>query len=324
VLRGPKLYPTVIHRYLGDVGFTGPTHKNTLSIARSLQRRVGHKRFEEITDGHVRDFIERDDGGNPRADWTRKRYTSALWQIFDWALDPQVAYVSANPVSRYRAIQSKRRQRPRPVRRKTWLSEERAKALVASAKGGDPRDQRDAFVLNFFLSTGLRVTEMLALCWRDVDFSAGGHGVVWVKGKGGKLAPVTLNKASHRLLFEWRSAYVLGYGSEDIGDLVVVPNLVAAPPPGGGDHRVVRIAWGRQITSPATLRKMVADRAQAAGIDHLRPHDLRRSRAGILKDRGADIEDIRKALRHSSVATTEIYLEDKPTAIEVAEDLDFG
>jgi site-specific recombinase XerD len=43
-----------------------------------------------------------------------------------------------------------------------------------------------------------------------------------------------------------------------------------------------------------------------------------------MKDRGADLEEIRKALRHTSAETTRIYLEAKPELSSVSADYDLG
>jgi integrase len=44
----------------------------------------------------------------------------------------------------------------------------------------------------------------------------------------------------------------------------------------------------------------------------LRPHDLRRSFAGILEKQGVPITDISRAMRHEDVGTTSRYLERDP------------
>ena len=67
----------------------------------------------------------------------------------------------------------------------------------------------------------------------------------------------------------------------------------------------------RPIT-PQAVRKAVRRAGDRAGISELRPHDLRRSLAGMLDARGVPLDQIQKVLRHSSVATTQRYLADNP------------
>ena len=72
-----------------------------------------------------------------------------------------------------------------------------------------------------------------------------------------------------------------------------------------------QISWGRPFKQPVSIGKLVAGRAEQAGLGHVSPHDLRRSAAGILhrsvSEDGAhhfDLLDIQKVLGHANPATT--------------------
>src|SRR5581483_4389203 len=78
------------------------------------------------------------------------------------------------------------------------------------------------------------------------------------------------------------------------------------PGPGAG-----HLSWGNRIAQTCTIRGIVLQRANAADLGHLSPHDLRRTAAGILHrattDDGAhhfDLLDIQKVLDHTDPATT--------------------
>jgi integrase len=60
--------------------------------------------------------------------------------------------------------------------------------------------------------------------------------------------------------------------------------------------------------------------ARAAGIDHLAPHDLRRSCARLCHQSGGELEQIQFLLGHSSVQTTERYLGSKQKLREAVND----
>jgi integrase len=329
VLRGPNLYPTVADLWVDDVGIAGQTRDDYLKVLRRFQDRLGHKRMAEITPEEVRDYVEVGYRGAARADRTRAHLLGIVWQVFDWAMDPEIDLeIVANPAARLRALARKTRRAPRDVNRKTWLSEERARVLIATTRGDgtSPIDIRDATMVALYLYTGLRLSELIRVRWSDVDFSSGRHGVVHVIRKGGKPAQVPLNPAARRMLFEWRGKFVEAIG-QDIADLRIIPqtrSLIVGSPLERPQRRELVVTWTRGVTAGVTVRERIAIRARRAGIDHLRPHDLRRSFAGMLEDAGTDMRDIQAALGHAQLATTERYLKQRTQLPAAAEALDFG
>lgn len=333
MIRGPYLR-TVAERWVDDVGYRNPTRSSYLRTVRCFDRRIQTRRpgirFCEVTPDEVKDFVYfRDDGGR-RADRSRKQTMNILWAMWDWATAAEIALAAGNPVTRLRAQHRREHRAPQDVIRKVWLGEDRAKLLVATTRGDgtDPYRIRDSFVLAMFLYTGLRLSELHQLKWKHVDLGAGTHGLLHILGKGRKLAQVPLNPAARKLLFEWRSAYITGYGSDDIGELAVVPRMVAGATARiglpGPQPRMVRILWGRPVGCNQSIYNIVRARSAEAGLGDVAPHDLRRSFAGILQDRGVPLEEISRALRHSSLETTRIYLEGKPALAEGFVDFDLG
>lgn len=329
LLRGPYLWPTVARRWTADLALRPETRRDYERTLRLLHQRAARRRpgarFNEITPDDVADFVHFKEDGSPRADRSRSKYLGTVWAVYAWAADPEVGLVTTNPAARLKARRA--RCAPRDARRKTWLTEDQARAFLASVKA-DPTmtGRRDHFVIGMYLYTGLRLSELLRVRWRDIDLSAGRHGVLHVTRKGGKLAQVALSPAAHRLIFAWRSEFIAGHGSDRVADLFIVPqlrsNIVGRPCRAGAPRELV-VRWDRGLHGPATVQAMVSARAAAAGL-RVAPHDLRRSLAGMLKDAGADIDDIRQALGHEHVATTEIYLSRKPELAPAAEALDIG
>jgi integrase len=333
VIRGPYLV-TVAEQWVDDIGYRNPTRRSYFATLRAFDRRVRTRRpgtrFNEITPDDVKDFVLYREDGQLRADRSRKQTVNICWSLWDWATAAEIGLATSNPVTRLRAQHRRERRLPQDVIRKVWLGEERARLFVATTRGDgtDPNRLRDAFLIALYLYTALRLSELWALRWRDVDLAAGQHGILHVVGKGHKVAQVPLNKAARKLLFEWRSAYITGYGSADIDDLCLVPRLCAGvigrvglP---GPQPREPRILWGRPLAHSSSIAHMIRKRAAEAGLGHVATHDLRRTAAGIMKDRGADLEEIRRALRHTSAETTRIYLEAKPELSSVSADYDLG
>src|SRR6516165_3684426 len=65
--------------------------------------------------------------------------------------------------------------------------------------------------------------------------------------------------------------------------------------------------WGRGI-SQNVVWYVVRTCCQRAGLEHIAPHDLRRTCAKLCHDRGGELEQIQFLLGHASVQTTERYL----------------
>ena len=65
--------------------------------------------------------------------------------------------------------------------------------------------------------------------------------------------------------------------------------------------------WGNGMTDKV-LWQVVQDAAHRAGIEHLAPHDLRRTCARLCHLAGGELDQIQFLLGHVSVQTTERYL----------------
>jgi integrase len=64
--------------------------------------------------------------------------------------------------------------------------------------------------------------------------------------------------------------------------------------------------------TPKVLWEIVKKAADAAGIDKLAPHDLRRTCARLCHEAGGELEQIQFLLGHISVQTTEQYYARSP------------
>lgn len=148
-------------------------------------------------------------------------------------------------------------------------------------------NERDRTLIRLLYSAGLRVSELCALKWRDLQ-PRGDAGQITVFGKGDKTRTVLVTKGV------WRSLLDLKNNARK-DDPVFVS--------GKGGH-----------LSRSMVFHIVRDAAERAGIDgNVSPHWLRHSHASHSLDRGAPIHLLQKTLGHSSVAITEMYLHVRPT-----------
>lgn len=158
------------------------------------------------------------------------------------------------------------------------MSKDEARQVVALARRSSPAHRA---LLGLTLGVGLRVSEALAVTPADVT-TEGGHRVVKVAGKGGKVRTVPVSPMVAELLAD----------------------ALAACPPG---CTVVHDPDGSRLTRWAALR-MIEWLGKDAGIARLRPHDCRHTAATLALDAGAPIHRVQDMLGHSSPTTTQRYV----------------
>lgn len=141
--------------------------------------------------------------------------------------------------------------------------------------------ERDLALIEFLYSTGVRVSELVALNRKDIDFY--GKNVV-VYGKGSKERETYLNAASCLHL----KAY-LDSRTDDNEALFVSERL---------PHTRITVAGVEKI-----LRRIGKD----AGVEKVHPHRFRRTMATNVLKKGMPLEEVRELLGHTKLDTTMIY-----------------
>lgn len=188
-----------------------------------------------------------------------------------------------------------------------WLSLDQIKLLMTAARQiatSENQELRNHLVATMLCTMALRRDELAVARWGDLSLQ-NNRVVLRVHGKGRKVASVDVPKVVVRALDRWRVA--------------ISPT---APHPPAHTALVRRIWKGGRISAtgvtPEGIWLMIGDAARGAGIEHVAPHDLRRSVAGALEEAGTPIEKISRLLRHTNVAVTERYLSRLPKRNEGA------
>lgn len=159
------------------------------------------------------------------------------------------------------------------------LSADEARRVIAAARTTTPAHRA---LVALCLGAGLRVSEALAVTPEALS-TDGGHQVVKVTGKGGKVRTVPLSPQALGLLSDALEAGTTG-------------------------EPVVRGPRGGRIDRHRALR-MIEHLGKVAGIAHdLRPHDLRHAAATLALDAGAPVSKVQDLLGHSSPTTTMRYV----------------
>jgi site-specific recombinase XerD len=169
-----------------------------------------------------------------------------------------------------------------------YLTKPEIDALIAAPDRTSWRGRRDHALLLTTISTGLRVSELIALRVSDVSLSTGPH--IRVHGKGRKQRSTPLKAETVAALRQWLHERQ-----------------------GEPEDPVFPTRQGRPL-SPDAISKLVAKHtAQAAtrcpslAAKHVSPHVLRHTNAMLLQAARVDIATIALWLGHESIKTTYIY-----------------
>ena len=161
------------------------------------------------------------------------------------------------------------------------LSEEEVQTIINSVK-----NKRNRLIIKMLYYTGIRVSELASLNWKDLQ-SRNEGGQLTVLGKGGKtntvLIPVPL----------WDELLTLGTSISK-------------------DNPVFMSRNGKHL-HPGHIRKTVKKIAIKSIGKGATPHFYRHSSASHAIANGCPLHLIQKQLNHSSIATTGKYLHSLPT-----------
>lgn len=174
---------------------------------------------------------------------------------------------------------------PHPHRGRALATSEIA-ALLLACNDGTPKGARDGAMLAVFATCGLRRAELAQLDLRDYDAEAGTLEIRHGKGDKRRLAYLTPSAVP------WLERWIEVRGRRH-GPLFY-------PTVKGGGVALRRMAL-------TTVWHALADRAALAGLEHVEPHDLRRTFATDLLRDGVDLATVARLMGHASSATTEIY-----------------
>ena len=167
-----------------------------------------------------------------------------------------------------------------------FLTVEEVDRLLAAPDRRTPRGARDAAMVETLYATGLRVSELVKLRLRDVNFDAG-YLMAFGKGRKERLVPV-----GESALVALRS-YVEGARNVFSG-----PRALDA---------LFLTHHGRSMTRQGFWKLLGRYAVVAAIRKRISPHKLRHSFATHLVERGADLRAVQAMLGHADIGTTEIY-----------------
>ena len=285
-----------IERYLSNLetqrklsGHTLTSYRRELAVlARLAEAEAPGSRIEALGDPQIRRYAARLHARGLAAR-SIARALSAWRGYFTWLA--QYEDGSGNPVADVHP--------PRLAKRlPKALSETMTTQLLdASDDGTEPEAiaLRDAAIFELFYSSGLRLSELVAL---DVGYAkeAGHVSTGWidpaaaevtVTGKGGKRRTVPVGAKALAAIGRWLS--------------VRTAWLKADP------HPLFLSSRGERLSGRSIQQRLKAH-AQRAGIPaNVHPHVLRHSFASHLLQASGDLRAVQELLGHASIAATQVY-----------------
>lgn len=166
------------------------------------------------------------------------------------------------------------------------LSREEVLALIKASSNRAPTGLRNRALIVLLWRCGLRIAEALALLPKDLDEQEGTVRVL--RGKGSKSRVVPLDPDAFAVVQRWADK------REKLGI---------------GPRRPLLCTLKGGPMADAYVREMLPRLARRAGIvKRVHAHGLRHTYAVDLRKENVDVGIISKALGHSNIGTTAIYL----------------
>ena len=173
-----------------------------------------------------------------------------------------------------------------------FLTPQEVKRLRDSVNISTKVGLRNRAMIETLYSTGLRISELVALNVSDIDLD---RREFMVRGKGGKVRPVFLSPLACSDIKDYLAKRHDNYE----------PLFISFGRPRDGEE----LGNGeRQRLTAYTIQEVIRKQGRLAGLNKkVTPHTLRHSFATTLLNNGADIRSVQEMLGHASIQTTQIY-----------------
>ena len=212
---------------------------------------------------------------------TRARKISTI-RIFFKYLSIKTDYIDVNPAQN---LETPKQEKRMPK----YLSLDDSKKLLNVAADEDNRNkERDYAITTLFLNCGMRLSELVGINIKDIDFSECKMTVI---GKGNKERTIYLNKSCIKAVEEYllvRPKEGIDYKSKD----------------------ALFLSERRERISNRTVQHIIKKELLKAGLDinKYSVHKLRHTAATLMYQYGeVDIRALQELLGHANISTTEIY-----------------
>lgn len=232
--------------------------------------------FNDVMNEHISKYIEHLQF-NGKASTTISRNIASVRSLFKFLLNKGI--VPSDPTASVDL----------PKVEKTKISALTTKemaTLLSKASTNDHKGMRDRAMMELLYSTGIRVSQLLALKIYDVDME---NSNIKLQDKG-DVRIINFTKPTYEALEKYLEKGRNLFVSQDTDDTLFL-NFSGAVMTRQGFWKILR-QYGEQ----------------AKFTQKITPHIFRHSLAIHMIEEGVDLENVQKILGHSDISTTQIYL----------------
>jgi integrase/recombinase XerC len=209
---------------------------------------------------------------------TTARKLATLRSFYKFCL--RRGYVTSNPIAPIRTPKQDKRL-PK------CLEIDQVKKLLESPEDNTLLGARDRAMFETLYSTGIRVSELVAINRGDVDFAGE---ALHIQGKGKKERITPIGPSAIAAIRKY-----LGMRDAD-------------PRKDAFDQQALFVNKHGQRLSTRSVRRKLDKYLTQAGLDpNVSPHTLRHSFATHMLNQGADLRSVQELLGHQSISTTQVY-----------------
>jgi len=258
----------ILNRYKACLMIAGRSQKTIDAYERCAKKlfEAIQKNYTDMTVTDIRYFLafEKNRGVSNR---TLENTRIMINSFFVWLLDEEM--IPKNPCRKISKIKFENKVRL-PF-----------SAIEIDAMRSACKTKKERAIIEFLLSSGVRVSELCTIRISDINFDS--LAIKVREGKGSKQRTVYINDLANKHLVEYLTSRTVQ------GDFLFYNKWREPLNPGGVRH----------------ILKMIEERA---GITNVHPHRFRRTFATSLANRGMEIQEISKLLGHANLNTTLEYV----------------
>jgi integrase/recombinase XerC len=248
-----------------------------------LDVQFGNTLLKEIDHNHVRSWL----AGLKEKKLTSKsinRKISSLKSFFKYHL--RTGAIGSTPMSK---VISPKITKRLPVFVKEEDTQKMVKTLGQSSDSWKTLNAK--MLITIFYETGMRLTELISLKEKQIDFS---RAQIKVLGKGNKERIIPISKELIRIIAEYQQLKKKDFAHKDsFGEKTDTTLLVTEK--------------GKRLYPKYAYLLVNGVLGTASTLDKKSPHVLRHTFATHLMNNGADLNAVKELLGHSSLSSTQVY-----------------